>query len=92
MTSHSGSACVTIFDSGWKKMEHNHKFGECHGSFHLRGLTRAVSKAGREYQNEKFLPSVVFEPGTLRSEHAKHCTTRFDIYRTLESFLPVWAF
>ena len=46
--------------------------GVCHGWFHLQGLTWPVQKANRELQNEKFMPTVWFEPGTirLRSEHA----------------------
>ena len=59
--------------------------GVCHGWFHLRGLTRSVRNADRELQNEKFLPTVGFEPGTFRfrSERANCCATRADVYRAL---------
>ena len=33
---------------------------------HLHGLTRPVKSANRELQNEKFMPTVGFEPGTFR--------------------------
>ena len=46
-------------------------------------LTLAVMNANWELQNEKFLPTVGFEPGTfyLRSERAKRWAIRADKYR-----------
>ena len=48
--------------------------GVWHGLY-LLGITRPVRSANREIQNEKFLPSVGFEPDTfrLRREAAKSC-------------------
>ena len=41
--------------------------------FHLHALTGPIRSANQELQNEKFLATVGFEPGTfrLRSERAK---------------------
>ena len=43
--------------------------------FICMGLLDPVRSANRELQNEKFLPTVGFEPGTfrLRSDLAKSC-------------------
>ena len=45
------------------------------------------SKVEHELQNEKFLPTMEFEPSTfrLRSERANHYASRFDIYPALKS-------
>ena len=59
------------------------------GWFHLQQLTPTVRNTGRELQNEKFFPSVGFEPLTfhLQSERAKHCAMKTNIYRGLKSWL-----
>ena len=52
--------------------------GAYHDWFHLHGITRPVRSANQQLQNEKFLPTAGFEPGTfhLRSEVPKSCATR----------------
>ena len=54
--------------------------------FHLHGLTWPVGSANRKLQNEKFLTTVGFEPGTflLRSDRAKRRAIRWDIYGALK--------
>ena len=59
--------------------------GVCHGWFHLRGISWPVRSANRELKNDKFLPTVGFEPPDLpQSEVAKRCTIRWYIYRTFK--------
>ena len=54
--------------------------------FICMGLLDHMRSANRELQNEKFLHAVVVQLGTfrLRTEVAKRCATRSDIYRALK--------
>ena len=49
-------------------------------------ICMSLLDANRELQNETFLPTVGFEPGTfrIRSERAKRWATRADKYRSSE--------
>ena len=60
---------------------------------HLHGLSRPVRSVNRELQNEKFLPTVGFEPGIFRlwSQLAKRCTTRSSAYWNADRVLPECA-
>ena len=59
--------------------------GVCHGWFDLHWITGPVRSAIREFQNEQFLSSVEFEPGTFRlgNKVIKPCATRSAIYLAL---------
>ena len=60
------------------------QLGVCHDWLHLHGLTRPVRSANRKLQNEKFMPTMGFEPGTfrIRSERATRWAIRADKYRS----------
>ena len=45
-----------------------HWLGVCYGWFHLHGLTRHVRNANRDSQNDKYLPTMGFEPGPSAKE------------------------
>ena len=85
---------AAIFFSSGTWFKTGYLISVCHGWFHLHGLTRHVRSPSRELQNEKFLPTVGFEPGTfrLRSELAMRWAISWAIYRALKFSLRfTWA-